>query len=105
MCFTIHDKQVREISAQLLQCDKIWSYCYAKEDNPPKHLEGKDGVGDVWTWVALRTKIQSSQFLGQRRAVCRYSSGMSSLLAASHASKLRSSGFSDRVKSISRAPQ
>jgi len=36
-----------------LQCDEIWSFCYAKEKNVPSELRGKHGYGDVWTWVAI----------------------------------------------------
>jgi hypothetical protein len=37
-------------------CDEIWSFCYAKEKNPPNDLRGKFGYGDVWTWTALRAE-------------------------------------------------
>jgi IS1 family transposase len=36
-----------------IQCDEIWSFCYAKEKNLPEELKGKFGFGDVWTWVAM----------------------------------------------------
>jgi IS1 family transposase len=36
-----------------IQCDEIWSFCYAKEKNVPEELRGKFGYGDVWTWTAM----------------------------------------------------
>ena len=29
------------------------AFCYAKEKNLPAHLKGQQGLGDVWTWVAM----------------------------------------------------
>jgi hypothetical protein len=36
-----------------IQCDEIWSFCYAKEKNLPEEKRGQYGYGDVWTWTAL----------------------------------------------------
>ena len=36
-----------------IQCDEIWSFCYAKEKNVPERMKGRPGVGDVWTWTAM----------------------------------------------------
>src|SRR5438445_5468229 len=52
-CAALHDRTVRGIEAKRLQADEIWSFCHAKARNVPLHLEGKPGVGDLWTWVAL----------------------------------------------------
>jgi IS1 family transposase len=52
-----------------IQCDEIWSFCYAKEKNVPKDLRGK-GYGDVWTWVAIDadTKLVPCWRIGDRNA-------------------------------------
>ena len=36
-----------------IQCDEIWSFCYAKQKNVPMEKQGKFGYGDVWTWTAI----------------------------------------------------
>ena len=32
-CVAIHDEMVRNVKAERVQCDEIWSFCYAKEKN------------------------------------------------------------------------
>jgi len=53
-----------------VQCDEIWSFCYAKEKNVPSDLRGKSGFGDVWTWVAIDadTKLVPCWRIGDRNA-------------------------------------
>jgi IS1 family transposase len=53
-----------------IQCDEIWSFCYAKEKNVPDELRGKHGFGDVWTWVAIDadTKLVPTWRIGDRNA-------------------------------------
>lgn len=53
-----------------VQCDEIWSFCYAKEKNVPEELRGHFGYGDVWTWVAIcaDTKIVPCWRIGDRDA-------------------------------------
>jgi IS1 family transposase len=53
-----------------VQCDEIWSFCYAKEKNVPEDLRGKHGFGDVWTFVAIcaDTKIVPCWRVGDRDA-------------------------------------
>lgn len=59
-----------DLPCQRIQCDEIWSFCYAKQKNVPEHLQGKDGVGDVWTWTAIDadTKLVPTWLVGQRDA-------------------------------------
>ena len=52
-CAEYHDKHVRNVPSHNIQCDEIWSFCYAKEANVPAHLKGEFGFGDVWTWTAI----------------------------------------------------
>jgi IS1 family transposase/lambda repressor-like predicted transcriptional regulator len=53
-----------------IQCDEIWSFCYAKEKNVPQELRGKFGFGDVWTWTAMcaDTKLVPCWRIGGRNA-------------------------------------
>lgn len=61
---------LRDLPCQRIQCDEIWSFCYAKQKNLPDELKGTFGYGDVWTWVALDadTKLVPCWHIGWRNA-------------------------------------
>jgi len=67
-CLAIHDETVRNVKASRIQCDEIWSFCYAKQKNVADAKAAPDGAGDVWTWTALDadTKLMVSYFVGDR---------------------------------------
>lgn len=52
-CTEYQDEVLRDLPCKRVQCDEIWSFCYAKEKNVPKEKRGKWGFGDVWTWTAI----------------------------------------------------
>ena len=52
-CAAFHDLTVRDVGSKNVQCDEIWSFCYAKEKNVPAAKAAPDGAGDVWTWTAI----------------------------------------------------
>ncbi len=52
-CSAYHDETVRNVNAQRVQCDEIWSFVYAKDKNVKTAKAAPDGAGDVWTWTAL----------------------------------------------------
>jgi IS1 family transposase len=54
-----------------LQCDEIWSFCYAKQKNVADAKSAPEGAGDLWTWTALdaETKMMVSWQVGDRDAV------------------------------------
>ncbi len=52
-CAAYHDETVRNVRAQRVQCDEIWSFCYAKAKNVEAAKAAPEGAGDVWTWTAL----------------------------------------------------
>jgi IS1 family transposase len=52
-CAAYHDENVIGVRSQLIQCDEIWSFCYAKEKNVPRAKAAPQGAGDVWTWTAI----------------------------------------------------
>ncbi len=68
VCQKYHDENVRGIKSKRVQCDEIWSFVYAKEKNLPENLQGKFGLGSVWTWVALDSdsKLAISWLVGNR---------------------------------------
>src|SRR5690242_14011455 len=70
-CLSFENKALRNLPCKRIQCDEIWSFCYAKEKNVPYDKRGEFGYGDVWTWTALDsdTKLLCSWMIGDRSAV------------------------------------
>jgi IS1 family transposase len=48
-----HDKTVHGLKTAQLQCDEIWSFCYAKKVNVPTMKSQPEYAGDIWTFTAL----------------------------------------------------
>ena len=71
-CAEYHDKTVRNVPAREVQCDELWSYCYAYKRNIPQAKAAPDRAGDVWTWVALDpdSKLVVSFLAGNRDTEC-----------------------------------
>jgi len=71
-CAEYQHQHIQNITSKYIQCDEIWSYCYAKQKNVPEDKQGRFGYGDVWTWTAIDadTKLVPSWLVGLRDAVC-----------------------------------
>jgi IS1 family transposase len=70
-CAAFHDEHVRNVAAKRVQCDEIWSFCYAKAKNvATAKAAPAGGAGDVWTWTALDadSKLSVSYLIGGRDA-------------------------------------
>ncbi|MFA6003070.1 MAG: sigma-70 region 4 domain-containing protein [Elusimicrobiota bacterium] len=69
-CKEYQDKTFRNLPCKVLQCDEIWSFCYAKAKNVPRRFHGIIGIGDVWTWTAIdaETKLVPHWYIGNRNA-------------------------------------
>lgn len=69
-CDLYQNETLRGLKCKRIQCDEIWSFCYARKSNLPPTRRYEMGVGDVWTWTALcaDTKLMVSWFIGKRRA-------------------------------------
>ena len=52
-CMAYHDQHVRDVPAQVVQCDEIWSFLYAKRKNVEYAKAAPDDAGDIWTWTAI----------------------------------------------------
>ena len=66
-----HDKAVRGVKAQRIQCDEIWSFVHAKQKNAPTSSRAGDPtIGDCWTWTAIDAdnKLLVSYQVGGRDA-------------------------------------
>ena len=68
VCREYHDQHVRGLKPGQVQCDEIWSFCYAKAKNLPPQHQREYGYGDLWTWTAFDrdTKLIVSYHLGLR---------------------------------------
>ncbi|MDQ3564814.1 MAG: hypothetical protein M3436_11945 [Pseudomonadota bacterium] len=64
----VPDQVFRNLTCKRIQCDEVWSFCYAKEKNVPPSKKGVFGYGDVWTWTAVcaDTKLIPSWFVSTR---------------------------------------
>ena len=87
-CLALHDELVRDGASKRVQCDEIWSFCYAKAKNVADAKRPVDGAGDVWTWTALDADTMVSYFVGDR-------SGESAMILADD---LRARISSERVQ-------
>ena len=69
-CEAFHDRTVRNVQSKRIQCDEIWSFCYAKAKNVATAKAAPEGAGDLWTWTALDadSKLIVSYLCGGRDA-------------------------------------
>jgi len=67
-CAEYQDVTLRDLPCNVIECDEIWAYCYAKAKNVPDEHKDTFGYGDVWTWTALcaDTKLVPSWLVGER---------------------------------------
>lgn len=70
-CAKFQDNIMRDLPCRRIECDEIWSFCYAKKKNVPVEKQGILGYGDVWTWTAIDadTKIVPCWHIGRRDAI------------------------------------
>jgi len=69
-CMAHHDKAVRGVRAQRVECDEIWSFNYCKRAKLAKAKVAPEGAGDAWVWTALDvdSKLLISYLIGGRHA-------------------------------------
>lgn len=67
-CLDLHDQLVTHVQAKRVQCDEIWSFCYAKARNVPSAKAAPAEAGDIWTWTAIDsdTKLMISYLASGR---------------------------------------
>ncbi len=71
-CEAFHDQTVRGVRSKRVQCDEIWSFCYAKQKNVASAKSAPEIAGDLWTWLGLDAdhKLIVSFLVGGRDAAC-----------------------------------
>lgn len=52
-CSDFLDANVRGLNSKRIECDEVWSFCYAKQKNVAAAKAAPEGAGDVWTWTAI----------------------------------------------------
>lgn len=69
-CMAHHDRTVRGVKANRVECDEIWSFNYCKRANVAKAKAAPTDAGDVWTWTAIDadSKLIVSYLIGGRHA-------------------------------------
>lgn len=69
-CEAFHGEHVRDVHASKVQCDEIWSFCYAKQKNVRAAKSPPEEAGGLWTWTALESesKLILSWMVGDRDA-------------------------------------
>ncbi|MDD4882191.1 MAG: IS1 family transposase [Gallionellaceae bacterium] len=67
-CREFHDETIININSKRVQCDEIWSFCYAKDKNVAPEDKELLGHGDAYTWTAIDpdTKLAISWLVGRR---------------------------------------
>jgi IS1 family transposase len=69
-CGRFHYNTVKGLKCERIQCDEIWSFCYAKQKNVEKAKAPTEQAGSVWTWTGLcsTSKMIVSYMVGDRSA-------------------------------------
>lgn len=69
-CSEYQNEHLTNLNCKRIQCDEIWSFCYAKNKNVPENKKGQFGYGDIYTWTALDpdSKLIASYMVGERTA-------------------------------------
>src|SRR6202166_5149761 len=103
-CEKYQNRALRNLPCKRIQCDEIWSFCYAKQKNVPADKQGQFGYGDVWTWTALcaDTKLICSWKIGTRGATTAYALMHDLASRLSHRIQLTTDGhrvYADAVES------
>lgn len=67
-CAAYHSLNVMDVKSKRVQCDEIWSFCYAKQKNVAAAEAAPEVAGDVWTWTAIDAdaKLIISYLVGGR---------------------------------------
>lgn len=69
-CAKYHDKVMKNLTCKTIQVDEVWSFTYCKQANIPEEFKETEGIGDIWTWIAIDadTKLVPCWFSGDRSA-------------------------------------
>lgn len=103
VCANYQDQVFRDLRAQRVQVDELWSWIYCKDKNRTAEIAAKHpDAGDVWLWVAIdaQSKLVLSWTLGDRsaRAAKQFITDVASRL--SHRVQLTSDGHKAYLEAV-----
>lgn len=66
-----HHRHIRRVRARYIQCDEIWSFCYAKRQRVSRCVNAPPEAGDAWTWTAIdaKSKLMIAWYVGLRTRI------------------------------------
>jgi hypothetical protein len=101
-CARYQDETLRNLPCKRIQCDEIWSFCYAKTKNVPEDKRGVFGFGDVWTWTALcaDTKLVPSWLVSSRDGGAAYEFMMDVASRLRHRVQLTTDGHTPYLAAV-----
>jgi hypothetical protein len=69
-CAAFHDQKVRGLTCKRIQCDEIWSFCFARPKNLKAAKNPPEGAGECWTWTSIcsDSKLMCNWVVGGRDA-------------------------------------
>lgn len=72
LCASLHGELFRDLQAERIQADELWSFVRAKDKNLSAEDRRKSGLGSVWTWTAAEadTKRMIACHVGDRGESC-----------------------------------
>jgi IS1 family transposase len=99
------DQTFRNLSCKRLQCDEIWSFCYAKAKNVSTAKAAPEGAGDIWTWTAIDadSKLVPCWFVGARDANAAYCFMYDLSMRMAHRIQLTTDGLNFYLAAIGEA--
>lgn len=67
-CAEYQHDALRDLPGKRLQLDEIWAFVGVKDWNIPAERAGEEGIGSIWTWVAIdaESKLIPSWLVGLR---------------------------------------
>jgi len=71
-CIAYQSATLRNVRAERVQVDEIWSFVGAKQKNVTPEMAAKQQCGDIWTFVAIeaQSKLVITWLMGGRDAGC-----------------------------------
>jgi IS1 family transposase len=106
VCAEFHNDRVCGLKSQRVQCDEIWSFCYAKKKNvTQKVAEAHPDAGDVWTWTAIDadSKLILSWLVGGRDASAAYTFMQDVASRLAHRVQLTTDGYRPYLEAVEAA--
>jgi IS1 family transposase len=97
----LHDKMVRNLGAERIQLDEVWSFIGSKAANTrPENAAA--GHGDAWTWVSIDadTKLVINWLVGKRNSDCASAFVADLAYRLSNRVQITSDGFAPYRKAI-----